>query len=109
MGCDQMPPAGGFVLPADQVQRGRIVKAGRSKVIAVHGDTVQLGDRVARFRIRVADEVAGQLKHGAVKGEVGVESGALAQDLETLRNPVQRWLLGRPVWRILGPERLKAP
>ena len=88
MGGNQMPPAGGFVLPADQVKSGGIVEAGCGKVIAVHGDTVQLGDGVAGVLIGVTDEVAGQLEHGAVKGEIGVEGGTLAQSLEALRNPV---------------------
>ena len=88
VGCDQVPPTGGFVLPADQVQRGRVIEAGRRKVVAVDRNTIQLGNRVPRLLVGVADEVAGHLKHGPVKGEIGVESGSLAQRLKALWNPV---------------------
>src|ERR1700733_11579208 len=97
MGRYQMPPTSGFVLPADQIQGGRIVKTGRGEVITVHRDAVQLGDGIARVLIGIADKVAGQLQHGTVKGEIGVKGGALAQRLETLGNPAER-LLG---WRSL--------
>src|ERR1700677_5415114 len=90
-----MPPAGGFVLPADQVQRCGIIEAGRGEVITVHRDAIQLGDGMARLLISIADKVAGQLQHGTVKGEIGVKGGALAQRLETLGDPAER-LLG---WR----------
>jgi hypothetical protein len=87
MGGNEMPPAGGFVLPANQVQRGRIIEAGRGKVLAVHRDPIQLGNCAPCPRIRVADEVTGHLQHGPVKSEIGVKSCALAQHLETLRDP----------------------
>ena len=68
-------------------------------MIAVYGYTVQLGNRVTRFLVVIADEVAGHLEHGAVKGEIGVKGGSLAEDLEALRNPVERLLL---VGRVFG-------
>ena len=37
---DQMPPAGGFILPSNKIEPRRIIESGRGKMVAMNSDAI---------------------------------------------------------------------
>lgn len=97
---DEMLPAAVVILGTDGIEDSRIVEAGFRITEGVDGDAAQLGYDVPGFV--VAGKTVGQVEHGLVEGEVGVEAGVLAESFHAAGNPTVigiSWSFGGRRWR----------